>query len=224
MSAKCHRCLLALVVGITAQSLALSTACAIEWCHGCGNCYGPLRKGCYHDCCGSCAYDTCCSGCGDCNPCGGPMCASWRPTPTTECWPGLTRSYACNTSRGFVSDCGCYGGPCCNPGGYYTGLPTGYGSPGAYVSPAGYSSPAPVHSAPSSCGCNSHASNRRAAGGQQVAQRRSGAVQQRSAAPQGDVVQYDNAASQEEVVYEGQQGRMPSQHRTVSAQSRRVGR
>jgi hypothetical protein len=223
MTAKCYRCLFALLVGITAQSMALSTARAIEWCHGCGNCYGPLHKGCYNDCCGSCNYGTTCSGCGDCNPCGGPMCASWRPTPTTECWPGLTRSYACNTSRGFVSDCGCYGGPCCNPGGYGTGRPAGYGL-NAYVAPAGYSPPARFHSAPSSCGCNSHASTRRAASGQRVAQRRSNAVQPISAAPQGEVVQDDNAAPLEELVYEGQQGRMPKQHRTVSAQSRRAAR
>jgi hypothetical protein len=199
MKATYSRCLIALAMTAAAFSASYTSVRAFDCrgCPPCGNRTGLYGCHCFSDCRGTCAYGTCCSGCGDCNPCGGPIGASWRPSITTDCWPGLTYSYACNTSRGYVDGCDC--------GSSYSG----YAS--EYAAPVEYSAPAPSHAAPSSCGCSGHASATRAPSGYRVVRQRS-AVQQAQLVQQGSMTQH------------GQRGRMPSQHRTVSGYSRRVTR
>ena len=195
MKANCTRRLIALTIAVAACCTIVGPASAFDCCGcpPCGNRTGLYGCHCFGDCRGTCAYGTCCSGCGDCNPCGGPMCASWRPSPTTECWPGLTNSFACNTSRGFVDGCDC--------GSSYGGYSSDY------IAPVEYSSPAPIEAAPAPCDCDSHAATPRAPGGHRVVRRMP--VQQRSAVRSAPVVQHATA------IQRGR-GRSAEQHRTVS--------
>lgn len=205
MKANGTRCLLALTITGAACFATLSPASAFDCCGcpPCGNRTGLYGCHCFSNCFGTCAYDTCCSGCGDCNPCGGPMCASWRPSPTTDCWPGLTYSYACNTSRGFIDGCAC-------------GSSYGDGSSDS-IAPVEYSSPVPVQTAPAPCNCNSHAAMPRSAGGYRVARRMP--VQRRSVVRPEPMVQH--AAAVQPTPHGG---RMAGQHRTVSGYTRRTPR